>query len=160
MSKVATKACNNIYYKARRKAAADIDFDKFKSRAAAAEVLNMHFLKLSNIELGKIIPHQDDVIKMVEVYNAPELYNYYCSCQCPIGCKTMKQIENAELFQSTIKLFGALSKSDQIIKDMTDILADGVISEDEEEQVSQVMKYLDNIIEQAQALKLANEKRK
>mgnify|MGYP000624031513 CR=1 FL=1 len=43
--------------------------------------------RLERIENEKVQPAPEDVIRMSQVYNAPELCNYYCSHECPIGMK-------------------------------------------------------------------------
>lgn len=158
MSRLATKALDNIYYKAR--ISASKNNENFTSRMNAASELKIDRNRLNQIELDKVIPYQDEVMIMANKYNAPELLNHYCSTQCTIGCKTVKQIESYEIFQATVRLFGALSKSEKVIKEMTSILSDGVISKDEEVKINEVINDLDKIIENAEALKLANQKRK
>lgn len=53
--------------------------------------------RLERIENEKVQPAPEDVIRMSQVYNAPELCNYYCSHECPIGMKYVPSIEMTEL---------------------------------------------------------------
>lgn len=72
-----TKAAGNIYCQCRKEAAKYND--KLNSREGAAEVLGMSPSTLSDYELGitKIIP-AENILRMADVYNAPQLKNHYC----------------------------------------------------------------------------------
>lgn len=75
-----TKAADNIYCKCRKEAAKYND--KLNSREGAAELLGISASTLADYELGitKIIP-ADAILRMADLYNAPELRNHYCkSC--------------------------------------------------------------------------------
>lgn len=67
-----TKAASNIYCQ-KRKEAAKFN-DKLNSREGASELIGVSPSALADYELGitKVVP-VDAVIKMAEVYNAPEL---------------------------------------------------------------------------------------
>lgn len=77
-----TKAAGNIYCQCRKEAAKYND--KLNSREGAAEVLGMSSSTLSDYELGitKIIP-AENILRMADVYNAPQLKNHYCKNCCP-----------------------------------------------------------------------------
>lgn len=72
-----TKAADNIYCKCRKEAAKYND--KLNSREGAAELLGISASTLADYELGitKIIP-ADAILRMADLYNAPELRNHYC----------------------------------------------------------------------------------
>lgn len=74
-----TKAADNIYCKCRKEAAKYND--KLNSREGAAELLGISASTLADYELGitKIIP-ADAILRMADLYNAPELRNHYCKC--------------------------------------------------------------------------------
>ena len=73
-----TKAADNIYCKCRKEAAKYND--KLNSREGAAELLGISASTLADYELGitKIIP-ADAILRMADLYNAPELRNHYCN---------------------------------------------------------------------------------
>lgn len=77
-----TKAADNIYCKCRKEAAKYND--KLNSREGAAELLGISASTLADYELGitKIIP-ADAILRMADLYNAPELRNHYCKYSCP-----------------------------------------------------------------------------
>ncbi len=62
------------------------------SREHAAEQIGISDDKLERIENGKQLPNPQDVLLMSDVYQAPELCNYYCSHDCPIGRKYVPEI--------------------------------------------------------------------
>lgn len=73
-----TKAADNIYCRCRKEAAKYND--KLNSRDGAAELLGISASTLADYELGitKIIP-ADAILRMADLYNAPELRNHYCN---------------------------------------------------------------------------------
>jgi len=86
MGAAATKAVGNVYYEARKKAA--MYNDRLSSREGAAEALGISPSTLADYELGltKFVP-VENVIRMADVYNAPQLKPHYCKNVCPIGCE-------------------------------------------------------------------------
>ena len=83
MGKKATKTLDNMYYKARMEAAELCD--DFTSREKAAELLGIDRTRLARIELETLFPYPEEVAQMAKIYNAPELLNYFCARECPIG---------------------------------------------------------------------------
>ena len=81
MPKMATKAADNVFYKARIAAASWND--RLGSREGASEVTGIDRTRLANIELGTINPHPEEVLMLSDTYNAPELQNHFCSHLCP-----------------------------------------------------------------------------
>ena len=83
MARDAKKAAGNIWYDARLKAAEHDD--RLYSREGAAERLGMSPSAVADAELGltKCMP-VDKAVLMADLYNAPELLNYYCKNECPI----------------------------------------------------------------------------
>ena len=85
MPKMATKAADNVFYKARMEAAKWND--KLSSREGAAEVTGLDRTRIAYIELGTITPYPEEILILADCYNAPELCNHYCARMCPIGCQ-------------------------------------------------------------------------
>lgn len=63
----------------------EIRESKGLSRREAAEILSMSESVINNVETGRTEPRAEHVVVMAEKYKAPELYNYFCSCFCPVG---------------------------------------------------------------------------
>ena len=74
---------NNVYFKARKKAAAYNE--RLYSREGAAELLGISVSTLADYELGntKVVP-VDKVVLMADLYNSPELITGYCMRECPV----------------------------------------------------------------------------
>ena len=154
MGRGATIASNNVWYKARIEAAKTND--KLSSRFGAADEAGMSEDAIKNTELGleKQMP-VDKAVILADLYNAPHLLNHYCLHECPIGknkpfCDEVLSIEHV-----TVKLLKNL-RVEQLedIKDrLVDIAEDGEISEDELEELDDIVKYLDKITKSISALK-------
>lgn len=157
MSKMATKAKNNIYYQARVHAAHENSI--FRNRFKAALELNIDRNRIEKIELGKITPYQEEVVRMADSYNAPELLNHFCS-QCPIGCRTFKKVKSYDIFKNSFSLISSLRKSNKIQQELIDILSDQEIGADEEEVLESLVMEMQEILNNIQAFILANKKRK
>lgn len=156
MSKKATKAADNIYYKARMEAAATND--KLNSREGAAEIIGIDRTRLARIELDSICAYPEEVLIMADAYNAPELENYFCCEQCPIGKHSMPHIELVEIDRLTIGILSSLKNVTFIKEELIEIVADGVITEDEKPKLEHILDSLEKISVEAQTLKLWAEK--
>ena len=71
-------------YRAARKAAAENE-PRLASCESAQSLVNIERTRLLAIEKDQKLPNPEDVLRMAEVYGAPELRNHYCSTQCPLG---------------------------------------------------------------------------
>ena len=156
MAKKATKAADNIFYKARMEAAACND--NLNSREGAAEQLGIDRTRLARIELGSLNPYPEEVLLMSDAYNTPEFNNYFCSRMCPLGQQTVPAAELLHLDRITIRILTALGNTEFIQRTILEIVKDGVISEDEQPQVQQILKALENISKAATEMKLWVEK--
>lgn len=152
-----TKAADNIYCRCRL-AAAKYN-DKLNSREGAAEMLGISVSSLADYELGitKFIP-VDKIVLMADLYNAPEIRNFYCANECPIGKQCVTQLEVEELDRLTIKVLASFKNVAYIKETLVDIAADGIISDNEKPDLNKVIESLDAISQYAQELKLWAEK--
>lgn len=154
MGRKATKASNNPWYEARMNAA---KYDgRLSSREGAAELLGMSVSAVADAELGltKVMP-VDKAVLMADLYNAPNLLNYFCLNECPIGCRhsisdDVKSIESVTL--NLLKIL-QIDRLADIKKTLIDIAADGVIDADEMEDLKEVVSYLDNAAKRISELK-------
>ena len=149
MGRDAAKACENQCFRCRKEAAKHND--KLGSREGAAELLGISVSSLADYELGntKVIP-VDKVVLMADIYNAPELMAWYCSSECLIGKSLeMPSPEIASVERTTMKL---------VKEKLIDITADGIISKDEWADLTEILDYLDGLIQAARELKLIGSK--
>ena len=95
---------------------------------------------------------------MADLYGAPELKNYYCTHDCPIGRDSFPQLQVEELDRIAIKIFSAFRQAPSIKDDLLDITADGKIDAEERPRLQNIIKDLEAISTYAQELKLWAEK--
>lgn len=152
MAKVATIAAGNVFYK-RRIEASTCD-SRLRSREGAAEVTGLDRTRLANIELDNIIPHPEEVLLLSDTYNAPELCNHYCSKMCPLGKKTIAEVEATDLERTVLQLLSAFQSLPAIKEALINIAANGEIDTEECAQMESIIAKLDEAANRIQALKL------
>lgn len=146
-----TKAKDNIFCKARLDAARYND--KLKSRAGAAEALGYASEStISDWELGISVPTPEAVLKMSDLYNAPELINTYCHNLCPLGWD-IPEITAQDLDRISIKALSSFQKISKTKEELLDIVSDGIVSEDEQPTLNKVLSSLDELNTVTQELK-------
>lgn len=151
------KDTDNVYMKARLRAA---EFnDKFRSREGASELLGVSASSLLNYETDvcKRIP-PDVVVMMAEIYNAPELMNYYCCNECPIGKRIAPKLEILDIGCLAIQISILFKNPELIIDRLMEIVQDGIISENEKPDFKNIVNKLDKVSEKIQELKLLAKK--
>ena len=152
MGRYPTKAADNMFCKARMKAARLNG--KLRSKEGAAEMLGVSASTLSDYELGltKNVP-PDMVIKMADLYDAPELQNYYCTEMCPLGCDMPKtEIENLD--RLTVQMLSSFRKMQENSEILLDITEDGQIDESEKKLMEEVLDNLTEVTRITENLKL------
>lgn len=147
-----TKAADNIYCKCRKEAAKYND--KLNSREGAAELLGISASTLADYELGitKIIP-ADAILRMADLYNAPELRNHYCKYSCPLG-QDVPLVDTESLDIIAVRALASLKKVQESKENLLDVVADGVISEDEKPILQDILSNLDELTAVSQNLKV------
>lgn len=146
MGRGATKAAGNPWFEARINAS---KWDKrLTSREGAAELLGMSVSSVADTELGltKVMP-VDKAVLMADLYNAPQLLNYYCLHECPIGAKRPLSAESLEVDRATVKLTQILRKEtvQRFKHKLQDIAADGVVDEMEVDEFCQIVDELRDV---------------
>lgn len=151
MGRRPTKAADNPFCQARLRAAEYNE--KFFSKEYAAEQLHISASQLQDYELGitKCIP-PDSILRMEDVYKAPELRNLYCREMCPLGYD-MPEISMHDLDRITVKAMSTFRKMAETKEILLDITEDGIISEDEKADLQKVLEYLEELEEITQSLK-------
>ena len=155
MSKIATKACGNIYYDARYHAAKFND--RLNSREGAAEEMGIDRSRLARIELGSTIPYPEEVLLMADVYKSPELKNHFCRELCPLG-KNVHQIECSSLDRIGIRAMSSFRKISEAKEILLDITEDGIIDASEKPELNKIIEILDEVESITHSLKAWVEK--
>ncbi|MBO7387744.1 MAG: helix-turn-helix transcriptional regulator [Lachnospiraceae bacterium] len=124
MGKKSIKENKNVYQLARE--AMDYTRDK-----AAEEMGYVSSDRIEKIESEKTTPHPDEILAMASAYTSPELCNYYCTHECPIGQKNMPVLEVKGLSQIVLEMLAGLNSVNKEKERLIEITVDGEISEDE-----------------------------
>lgn len=147
MGKRSTKENKNIYQTSRE----EMDL----TREKASEL--MEFIsadRIEKIESEKSLPHPDEILLMAECYKRPELCNYYCSHECPIGMEKVPEIKMKDLSQIVLEMLASLNAMDKEKNRLIEITADGIIEDDELKDFLSIKKQLDKISQTVNSLQL------
>ena len=106
MGKRSTKQNKNVYQLSREAA-------KLTREAAADALVFLSPERIEKIESERSAPHPDEVLAMEACYRNPELSNYYCTHECPIGMKYEQEVELKSLAQVTVETLAALHAMEQ-----------------------------------------------
>ncbi len=135
MSRRSVKENKTVYQQSRER--------RNLSREAASERLEFVSAdRIEKIESGRSAPHPDEVLLMEKGYEDPELSNYYCTHECPIGMKYVQRVELKELPQLTVELLSALNAMEEEKNRLIDISVDGRVSDTERKQFNVILSKL------------------
>ena len=124
MARRSTKENKNIYQRTRE--ALDL------TREEAADLLvTMSPERIEKIENERTLPHRDEVLLMSDTYKQPNLCNYYCANQCPIGQQYVPEIKIKDLSQIVLETLASLNAMQKKKDRLIEITVDGHISGDE-----------------------------
>ncbi len=151
MANITAKTSSNVFYKARCKAS--IHNEQLRSREGAADIMSIDRGRIYRMESGLINPYPEEVHLMADLYNMPELRNYYCREMCPLGCEIPK-VDTCDLDRISIRAFIAFRKVEETKNLLLDITEDGAISEDEREDMQKILGTLSELEAVAQNLKV------
>ena len=144
MGRKSTRENKTIYQKLRE--------ENDLTREKAAELLEF----ISEDRLERIENEKSEPAP--EVYKAPELCNYYCSHECPIGRKYVPPIELTELPAIILETVASLNAVYPLTNRLIEISRDGQISEDESPDFSNIQENLEKVSLAIEALQLWVEK--
>ena len=150
MANIAAKTSSNVFYKAR---CASAHNEQLSSREGAADIMSIDRGRLYRIESGITNPYPEEIRLMADLYNAPELENYYCTNICPLGGE-MPKADLADLDRISIRALSTFRKIGETKDLLLDITEDGIISEDEKGDLNKVLENLEELEQIAQSLKL------
>ena len=159
MGKRPTNANDNVYLQARLDAATRDE--RLFSREIAAGILGISPYTLQDYELGnvKVVP-VDKVVRMADTYGKPELLTGYCKHECPIHGFLPLATEEKNLQGITLRLLKGLNENEvrKVKEKLIDLTEDGVITEDETDELQKILRYLDKLVEAISELKIVGEK--
>ena len=142
---------NNIYKKAR------LDLDLTREKASdLLEVIPPE--RIERIENEKFVPHPDEVLIMSEKYKVPDMVNYYCAKQCPIGEKYVPEIKIKDLSVIVLEMLASLNSMNDKKERLIEIAVDGVIDDKEIKDFINIQEELERISITVETLQLWAEK--
>ena len=116
------------------------------TREKASELIGfISAAKFEKIENGKVAVQPEDVIALAECYKAPELCNYYCSQECPIGQHYVPEIHVKDLTQIAVETLNSLNRMNKEKDRLLEIVEDGRITPDEYADFFEIKKTLEKI---------------
>ena len=128
------------------------------SREKAAELAQLDDSKIERIENGKTQATPWDVIALASAYKKPELCNYYCANECPIGMKYVPEVKLKDLPQVILEMISSLNSIKRNQERLIEIGADGEIKDNELEDFIHIQEELERISLTVDSLKLWTEK--
>lgn len=152
MGKRSTKENKNIYQLCREKE--ELTRDK-----ASEKMVYISSDRIEKIESEKSLPHPDEILVMADCYKTPELCNYFCSNECPIGMKYVPEVKMKDLSQIVLEMLATLNDLNKKRERFIEITVDGEISDDEYADFKEISKQLSKISVSANTLQLWVQKR-
>ena len=151
MARVSTRENKNIYQLTR---------ENLKlTREPASELLeSIPPERIEKIENERSFPHPDEVLTMAEKYKKPDLCNYYCAKQCPIGQEYVPEVKIKDLSQIVLEMLASLNAMNKRKDRLIEITADGKISDVELEDFLFIQEELERISITVEILQLWAEK--
>ena len=150
MGRVSVKENKNVYQLRREELGL--------SREKASELLeSVPPERIEKIESEKSLPHPDEVLLMSEAYKMPNLCNYYCANECPIGKQYVPEIKIKDLSQIVLEMLASLNSMNKKQERLIEITADGKIEGDEIKDFIHIQEELEKISITVETLQLWSE---
>jgi len=140
--------CENIYKTARKHAGL--------TQNEASELLFISPRTLSEYENGRLIPPDDVVAKMVEVYKTPWLAYQHLQSSSMLGQKYLPELDFLDLSAAVVKLRKELNDVERLNDAIFEIASDGEINEEERITWDRVIKEIREMISASLALCFTN----
>lgn len=150
MPRVSSKENKNIYFRTREKLGLTREEASLLLETMAPE-------RIEKIENERTIPHPDEVLLMAEKYKSPQLCNYYCANECPIGKQYVPEVKIKDLSAITLEMLASLNSMHKKQERLIEIAADGKISNDELDDFINIQSELEKISITVEALQLWSE---
>jgi len=150
MAKISTKENKNVYFQKR---------EELKlTRDQASELLeSITPERIEKIENERVEPHPEEILIMADKFKSPELCNYYCSNQCPIGKQYVPEVKIQDLSKIILKMVNSLNTVQDNQRRLISITADGVIDDIEIDDFIDIQEELEKISITVEALQLWSE---
>lgn len=151
MPRKSIKENKNIYQTTREKLGL--------TRESASELLGWispeRIEKIENERVNN--PNPDEVLEMAKKYKSPELCNYFCSQECPIGKQYVPEIKVKDFSQIILEMVASLNSMHKKQERLIDIAADGKIDNNELDDFIDIKRELERISIAVDTLQLWSE---
>lgn len=124
------------------------------SRDKVSELTNLSPERIERCETGKVYLQPNDVVELAQCYNKPELCNYYCANECPIGEKYVPEIKIEGIESTVLKMVSSLNTMNKKKDRLIEIIEDGKISSEEIEDFINIQLSLEKISITVETLQL------
>ena len=145
MGKKSTKENKNIYQLCRE----HMGYTRDK---ASEELGHISADRIEKIENEKSLPHPDEILTMSECYKTPNLCNYYCSHECPIGQQYVPEVPVKDLSKIVLEMLASLNSLNKMKDRLIEITSDGIIHDDEIRDFVLIQNELEKISISVEAL--------
>ena len=109
---------------------------------------------IEKIENERSLPQPEEVLLMADGYRRPDLCNYYCANQCPIGREYVPRIERKDLSRIVLEMLASLNSMQKRQERLIEITADGAVSQDELRDFVTIQRELEKISVAVEGLQL------
>lgn len=150
MGRVSVKENKNIYQLRREELG-------LSRERASEEIGSMPPERIEKIENEKSLPHPDEVLSMAEAYKMPNLCNYFCANECPIGKQYVPEVKIKDLSQIVLEMVASLNSMHRKQERLIEITADGVIEGEEIKDFVHIQEELERISITVETLQLWSE---
>ena len=151
MARRSTRANKNIYQTTRENLAL--------TREEASELLvTVSPERIEKIENERTLPYPDEVLVMADKYKQPNLCNFYCANQCPIGQQYVPEVKIKDLSQIVLEMLASLNSMQKKKDRLIEITVDGEISGDELADFIYIQEELERISIPVETLQLWSER--
>ena len=147
MARKSVKENKNIYQRTRE----GMDLTR---EEASGLLVTMSPERIEKIESERSMPHPDEVLLMSDAYKQPNLCNYYCANQCPIGQQYVPEVKIKDLSQIVLETLASLNTMQQKKDRLIEITVDGHISGDELADFVRIQEELEKISVAVETLQL------
>ena len=151
MARVSTKENKSMYQTTRESL-------KLTREAASQLLETLSPERIEKIENDRTLPHPDEVLVMAQKYKQPNLCNYYCANQCPIGQQYVPEIKVKDLSQIVLEMLASLNAMQKKKERLIEITVDGRIAGDELTDFIYIQEELERISVAVETLQLWSER--
>lgn len=110
--------------------------------------------RIEKIESGRSPVRPEEVLAMSKCYREPELCNYYCSNECPIGRSYVPEVKVSELEHIVLEALAALKDFEKEKDRLIEISADGTIDSEEQADFEKIRRKLERVTGASEAMRL------